>query len=340
MKFVANIDLLLNQLQNAVIHVLAADPGTPAEGQFYYNSTSKVLKFYTGTVWITLGRLDQVSVPTASVSLGGQLITNLGTPVSTTDAATKAYVDGLAGSGVAWKGPVRAATTAAGTLATSFENADVIDGVTLATGDRILIKDQAAGAENGIYTVNASGAPTRATDADSAADLSGAAAFVQEGTVNADSAWVMTNDGVVVVGTTALVFVQFSGLGQVTAGAGLTKTGTTLNIGAGTGITVNADDVALTVPVAIVNGGTGGITAAAARTSLGVPSKFSVDCDAAVTTVVTHSLNTRDVIVSVVRTTTPWDEVLADVESTSVNTVTVRFAVAPTAAQYRINVIG
>lgn len=82
------------------------------------------------------------------------------------------------------KQAVRAATTVAGTLATSFENGDSIDGVTLATGDRILIKDQAAPAENGIYVVAASGAPTRAADFNAVSEIPGSYTVAQEGTAN------------------------------------------------------------------------------------------------------------------------------------------------------------
>lgn len=151
---------------------------------------------------------------TADQSLGGNKLTNLGTPTADTDAATKAYVD-AARAGLDVKQSVRVATTAAGTLASSFENGDAIDGVTLATGDRILIKNQSSGSENGIYTVNASGAPTRATDADSSTEVTaGMFVFVEEGTANADSGWVMTNNGAITLGTTALTFAQFSSVGS------------------------------------------------------------------------------------------------------------------------------
>jgi len=103
-----------------------------------------------------------------------------------------------------WKAPVRVATTAAGTLASSFENGDTVDGVTLATGDRILIKDQSSASENGIYTVNASGAPTRATDADSASELESATVAVNAGTVNAHTVWLCTATVPITVNTTPL----------------------------------------------------------------------------------------------------------------------------------------
>lgn len=139
-------------------------------------------------------------------------ITNLGAPSAADDAATKTYVDTLiasAAAGLSWKDSVRVATTAAGTLASSFENGDTVDGVALVTGNRILIKNQAAPEENGIYVVQASGSPLRATDADTASELLQSAVFVEEGTVNADKAFVMTTDAPITVNTTGLTFTPF-----------------------------------------------------------------------------------------------------------------------------------
>jgi hypothetical protein len=167
---------------------------------------------------------------TGAIAMGTNKITGLGTPTDATDAATKAYVDSAA-QGIDWKASVRAATTAAVTLASGLENGDTLDGVTLATGDRILVKNQATGSENGIYVVKASGAPDRSTDADTGAELtSNFAVFVEEGTVNADQGYVLTNDGAITIGTTALTFTQFTGLGQIVAGTGLDKTGNTIDI--------------------------------------------------------------------------------------------------------------
>jgi hypothetical protein len=160
---------------------------------------------------VRTNRLDQLAAPSADVSLNSHKLTNVTDPTSAQDAATKAYVDTVA-RGLDWKASVRVATTTAGTLATSFENGDTVDGVTLATGDRILIKDQSSGAENGIYTINASGAPTRAVDADASAEVTaGLALFVSEGTANQNTAWVLTTDDPITVGSTALVFAQLSG---------------------------------------------------------------------------------------------------------------------------------
>lgn len=202
-----------------------------------------------------------------AIAMGTSKITGLGDPTLAQDAATKSYVDSVA-QGLDVKASVVAATTTNGTLASAYANASVIDGVTLATGNRILIKDQTTGSENGIYTVNASGAPTRSTDMDTAAEFPGAFTFVEQGTTLADTGWVCTNN-VVIVGTTAVTFAQFSGAGQYVAGDGLTLTGNVFAVGAGTGITVAADTVSLTNTSLTVNGtaislgGSGTVTAAA-----------------------------------------------------------------------------
>ena len=167
------------------------------------------------------------------------------TPAADLDAANKAYVD-AARTGLDVKASVRAATTAALTLASDLENTDTLDGVTLATGDRVLVKNQGTGAENGIYIVAASGAPSRATDADSNTEMTpGMFTFVEEGTTNADSGWVMTNDGAITVGTTALVFALFSVAGTIFAGDGLSKTGDTLavNVKSDGAIIITSDEL-------------------------------------------------------------------------------------------------
>jgi hypothetical protein len=126
-----------------------------------------------------------------------------------TQKAAKAYIDSKV-AGLSWKQAVRAATTVPGTLASSFENTDTIDGVVLVTGDRILIKNQATGSENGIYVVNASGAPTRATDADSGAELVNATTYISEGTANADTQWTCTTNAAISIGSTSIAFAQLT----------------------------------------------------------------------------------------------------------------------------------
>lgn len=214
------------------------------------------------------------------------------TPTDDSHAATKAYVD-AARSGLDVKQSVRAATTGPLTIASDLEAGDTLDtSVTLVAGDRVLVKNQSTASENGIYVVQASGAAVRATDFDSAGEVSGGAfTFVEEGTANADSGWVVTSNGPITVGTDAINWAQFSGAGQITAGAGLTKTGNTLDVGGTTDrITVNADsvDIASTyagqssittlgtitsgtwngTDIGIADGGTNASTESGARTNL------------------------------------------------------------------------
>jgi len=203
-------------------------------------------------------QLDAIQM-TGVLDMNSNLISNVASPISGSDAANKTYVDSVA-VGLDLKSSVRVATTVAGTLASSFENGDVVDGVTLVTGNRILIKDQATASENGIYTINASGAPTRSTDADTNSEVTaGMFTFVEEGAVNADTGWILISNNPLVVGTDALVFSQFNATETIIAGDGLTRTGDTLNvISANGGIVVNANDITLTAAnasLAIVSGG-------------------------------------------------------------------------------------
>lgn len=339
--FLTNIDLNKNQVLNHVLHLLGSAPGSPTEGQLYHNTTDHTVEFYNGTDFISLGRLNQIEAPNGSVDLNSQKIINLATPTGDNDAARKVDVDN-ARLGLDAKQSVRAATTVAGTLATSFENGDTVDGVVLATGDRILIKDQAAGADNGIYVVAASGAPARAADADTAADLStGSFVFVEEGTTNGDTGWLLTTNAPITLGTTALVFAQFSGGGAITAGAGLTKTGNTIDVISGHAfIVVNADNIDIgTLPVN--KGGTGATDAAAARTNLAATTKFTqtIGDNSATSFNVDHNFNTIDVIVQVYNAST-GAQVEPDITRNTANRVIIAFATAPASNAYKVVVIG
>ena len=214
-------------------------------------------------------------------------------PTNAAHAATKGYVDATK-QGLDVKDSVRVATTAPINIATDLVNGGVIDGVTLATGNRVLVKEQSTSSENGIYVVVASGAASRSDDANTSGKVTpGMFAFVEEGTTNGNNGYVLTTDAPITLGTTGLVFTQFSGAGQITAGAGLTKTGNTIDvIGTSDRITVNADsiDIAATyvgqssittlgtigtgtweaTDVGIAHGGTNASDEATARTNLGV----------------------------------------------------------------------
>ena len=237
---------------------------------------TKISDFDTG---VRTNTLAEMAAPAAAVSLNSQKITNLADPTADADAANKGYVDGVA-QGLDVKDSVVATTTANGTLASAFANGQTIDGVSLSTNDRILIKDQSTQTENGIYTVNASGAPTRADDLATGADAAGAFVFIEQGTVNAENGFVCTsNKGSAVVGTNNLVFSQFSGAGQITAGNGLEKSGNTLSadLKSNGGLVIESAEIAvdlaassITGTLAIGDGGTGATTASAARTALGL----------------------------------------------------------------------
>ena len=169
----------------------------------------------------------------------------------------KAYVDSVT-SGLSVKSPVKVATTGnlnatynngAGTLTANSNFALSVDGVTVSVNDRILVKDQSTAAQNGFYKVTATGSGsaafvlTRTPDADAASELvAGAFAFVEEGTANADNGYVLSTDGAVTLGTTAINFEQFSGAGQISAGDGLSKTGNALSLNVDdSSIEINAD---------------------------------------------------------------------------------------------------
>ena len=237
---------------------------------------TKISDFVTG---VRTNRLDQMAAPTSAVSLNSQKITGLADPTGDIDAANKGYVDGVA-QGLDVKDSVVAKTTANGTLSTAFANGQSIDGVTLQTGDRILIKNQTTASQNGIYNVQASGAPSRATDMATGANAAGAFVFVEQGTVNAENGFTCTSDtGSAVVGTNNLTFAQFSGAGQIIAGDGLDKSGNTLSadLKANGGLVIESTEIAvkldassITGTLAIGDGGTGATSATAALTALGL----------------------------------------------------------------------
>ena len=185
-----------------------------------------------------------------TIDMGGNQITNVADPTQAQNAATKAYVDAVK-TGLNVKDSAKLATTAAlaastyangssgvgATLTANANGALTIDSVAVSTSDRVLVKDQADAAQNGIYTVTNTGGAgaafvlTRATDADTGAELPGGTfIFVTQGTNNADNGFTFTHNGTPTIGTTDLTVAQFSGAGQIDAGAGLTKSGNTLAV--------------------------------------------------------------------------------------------------------------
>jgi hypothetical protein len=188
---------------------------------------------------VRTSRLDQMAAPTASVAMGSQRITGLADPTSAQDAATKAYVDAIS-VGLDPKGSVRLVAT----TNLDLSGNETIDGVLTTNGDRVLVVGQSTASQNGIWLANSS-LWTRTSDADTSAKVTaGMYVFVEEGTTYADTGWVLTTNNPITLGTTALVFTQFTGAGQITAGAGLTKTGNTIDaVGTAGRISVAADAI-------------------------------------------------------------------------------------------------
>ena len=206
-------------LQSSPSGYTEVSPVTTTELSYVSGVTSGLQTQLNGKLNLTGGTLS------GALDLGGNKITSLGTPTQTTDAATKGYVDAVK-QGLDIKDSVRVGTTANITLS----GTQTIDAVVLVAGDRVLVKDQTAGQDNGIYAV-AAGAWTRTTDADTSTKVtSGLFTFITEGTLNGDSGWVLTTNDPLTLGTTPLAFTQFSGTGSIVAGNGLSKTGNSLDV--------------------------------------------------------------------------------------------------------------
>ena len=213
---------------------------------------------------------------TAAGGVGELFVSGVKTPTLGTHAANKSYVDSVA-QGLDVKKSVRCATTVAIVLSTELADGSVVDGVTLATGDRVLVKNQTDVAENGIYVVKASGTPDRAVDLGAGARAAGAFVFVESGTNQQDSGFVCTTDSNVdTVGTDTLEWTAFSGAGAFTAGVGLTKTGSTFDVNGQFGTTdlsttgdITARSLTCTTTVNAAGITASGTVAAAAITASG-----------------------------------------------------------------------
>jgi hypothetical protein len=241
--------------------------------------------------------------------------------VNPQDAATVAQLTALT-TGLSWKTSVRAASTANINLAAPGA---AIDGVSMAASDRFLAKDETAGATNGIYIWNGAATPaTRATDADTARELESAVVSVEEGTVNAGTTWRQTVVNAT-LGTTPLVWTTF---GTVSAPAsetvaGIAEVATQAETDTGT------DDTRMITPLKLAN-----------YTAKKLKVIGTVGDGSATQYTLTHNLNTRSLFCSVYRNSGAYDQIECDIEFTTVNTITVRFNAAPTAAQFAYTILG
>ena len=312
----------------------------------------------SGSQTLTNKTLGSGTALGANLDAGSNKITNLGTPTNSTDAATKAYVDAVS-EGLHVHAAARVYSSANIDLSTALEAGDTLDGITLVAGDRVLVNGQSTQSQNGIYVVQSSGAAVRATDFDTAAEISsGDFIFVSAGTSYGNTGWVQTNSPAT-IGTDAISFTQFSGAGTYTAGAGLTLTGTVFSadvtptsgnaslINSGGAIEVKTDTsrgLSVDTNGLGINAGTGltfSSGALAFASGYGVRKyATSIGDGSATSYTVTHNLSTKDLTVQVYDNSSPYAQVEADVEHTNTADVTIKFAEAPTTNQYRVVIIG
>jgi hypothetical protein len=293
--------------------------------------------------------INLLAPPTAPLNMGNQTITSLGTPSLPTDATTKAYVDSVA-TGVDVHPAARVATTASIDLASA---PDTIDGITLANGDRVVVKDQPDGTENGIYIFNGAGtAMLRAGDADADGDISsGTYSLVTEGDTNSGIGWIVTTPNPIELGTTVITWAQFSSGSTKYVGTAdrIDVTGNQIDIAAGylgqaslTTLGTVTTGIWEAAPIDIAHGGTGGTTPLEARAALGTTGKYTatIGDGTLMSFDITHNLNTTAVGVELYDLAT-GQTVYADVVRSDPNNIKVEgFIKAPLANSIGVVVWG
>lgn len=321
----------------------------------------------------SLDTIAATATAAGAVTMNGQKVTNVGTPTTGTDAATKSYVD-AAIEGLHQKPTATVATTAAlpactyangtsgvgATLTASSNGALTVDSHAVAVGERVLVKDQSTAAQNGLYDVTAAGDAsnpfilTRNADMDTSGEFAGAFIPVEDaGTANANSLWLCTNTADPTVGTDAIALTQLNKGTDLAAGTGITISGNTVSIDTSwagqTAITTLGTVTTGTwnaTTIAVAHGGTGATSASSARSNLGATGKYSALIgDGSSTTISitqgTHGLAANGQMVAQVFDASTGAQVFPGVSINNSNgTVSFTFTSAPASDAYRVVLIG
>lgn len=348
-SFLTPINLNQLEIQNVRAQNAAADISSPVAGQYWFNTTGSLFKWYNGSAIIdplsranhsgtqvasTISNLQSTvqayplssfAVPTANVPMGGFTLSGLSTtPNAAGQAAEYSWVISQvqsAAAGISSKPPVQAVATTNNALS----GLGAIDGYTPAAGDRILVVGQTTASQNGVYNA-ASGAWTRTTtDGAAPGEIeTGAMWLVNNGTTYGATQWRVSTAGTIVIGTTAISIVQFGAGASYSAGNGITLTGSTFSVNpaASGGIAVSAGGVSVDTTI--------------------VARKFATTIGDGSTTAftVTHNLGTQDTHIQVRQVANPYGVVECDLAATTTNTSTITFATAPAANAYRVVVMG
>jgi hypothetical protein len=271
--------------------------------------------------------LSALAVPTANVPFATYKITGLGNPTDDQDAATKYYVD-QAVQGLTWKAAANLLSTVnvALTGSTNTLNIDTYGALTSAdAGYRIVLTGQTDDTEDGIYVYADNGTNytlSRAADGNPYTELIGASIYVQEGTTKAGTSWVQSNH--YLTSFAGQDWVQIAGPGTLTAGNGINITSNVVSAVVESGAGLSLSGSGLAIDTAVV------VRKYAASIGDGTNTTYTV----------THNLGTRDVQVTVYDNSSPYAEVVVDVQHTSTTAIAVLFSVAPTSNQYRVVVQG
>lgn len=273
------------------------------------------------------------------LNLNSQKITSLADGTSATDAVTKQQLDN-ATLGLDWRPHVRATSSSNVTISGP---GTTIDGVTMNNGDRVLLIGQSTTSQNGLWVFNGSGsALTRPTDFTGtiAANSAAKTVLTTEGTTNADKVFTLSTDAAIVVGTDANSWVQIGAGTTYSAGNGLSLASNTFTVvAADSSISVGAGGVTVGT-VTVAKGGTNASTAAGARANLGAVGKYAntISLTAATPLTVNHALGTTDVTVALYDAVSTGNLVMADVQITDANNLTITSAT--TVSNYRVVVTG